>query len=66
MLRRLWSLAVRALAAVALAIIIMLLPPPERFPAWVGQVQVPVVVFLLVCYIGKLLYDTLFYDHYPP
>jgi len=25
---------------------------------------VPVVVFLFICYLGKLLYDTLFYNHY--
>jgi hypothetical protein len=29
-------------------------------------VQMPLTVFLTVCYIGKLLYDTLFYDHYLP
>jgi hypothetical protein len=64
MLRKLLSLAGRVLAAVVLALIIMLLPPPAQFPAWVGQVQVGGAVFFLVCYIGKLLYDTLFYDHY--
>jgi hypothetical protein len=26
----------------------------------------PVVVFILICYLGKTLYDTLFYDHYQP
>jgi hypothetical protein len=66
MLRKLLTLAARIATAVAVAIIIMLLPPPEVLPAWVGVVQSPVVVFLLVCYIGKLLYDTLFFDRYLP
>lgn len=26
----------------------------------------PLIVFLLVCYLGKILLDTLFYDHYRP
>jgi hypothetical protein len=59
-------LLVRVLIALALAVIIMLLPPPQGFPAWVGKVQQPLAAFLLVCYIGKLLYDTLFYDRYLP
>ena len=26
--------------------------------------QVPIAVFSLICYMGKLLIDTFFYDHY--
>jgi hypothetical protein len=26
----------------------------------------PVIIFILVCFIGKTLIDTLFYDHYQP
>jgi hypothetical protein len=26
----------------------------------------PVIIFALVCYLGKILIDTLFYDHYLP
>jgi len=33
---------------------------------WFAYVQVPVVVFVFICYIGKLLMDTFFYDHYQP
>ena len=66
MLRKLGYLVVRAVTAVVLAMTIMLLPPPQGFPGWVGKVQQPLAVFLLICYIGKLLYDTLFYDHYLP
>lgn len=35
-------------------------------PQWFAYVQVPVVVFVLICYIGKLLIDTFFYDRYKP
>ncbi len=31
---------------------------------WFAYVQVPVVVFVFICYIGKLLMDTFFYDRY--
>jgi hypothetical protein len=64
MLRKVIYVAVRVLAATIFAIIVMFLPSPDEFPPWVAKIQQPVIVFLLVCYIGKLLYDTLFYDHY--
>ena len=35
-------------------------------PKWFAYVQVPVVVAVLICYIGKLLIDTFFYDHHKP
>jgi fumarate reductase subunit C len=60
------ALVVRVLAAVALALAVMLLPLPRWTPAWVAYVQVPVVAFLLICCLGKLLYDTLFYNRYRP
>jgi hypothetical protein len=66
MWHRIVQVVIRILLATALAVIVMMLPPPPQWPAWVGNVQSPLVVFLLVCYIGKLLYDTLFYDHYLP
>jgi hypothetical protein len=31
---------------------------------WFAYIQVPLIIFLLVCYIGKLLIDTFFYNHY--
>jgi hypothetical protein len=64
MLHRLWYVAFRILVATGLAIIVMVLPPPSELPAWLDQLWQPVIVFVLICYIGKLLYDTLFYDHY--
>ena len=66
MLRRiLWMLGRLALAT-ALAFVIMALPQPDGFPAWLDAVLMPVVVFLLLCYTGKVLYDTFFYDRYIP
>lgn len=66
MLHRIVLLVVRVLLATGVAVIVMLLPAPPQFPAWVAEVQMPLTVFILVCYTGKLLYDTLFYDHYQP
>ena len=53
-------LLVRALIALLVALAVALAPLPVWSPAWIPWVQVPVAVFLLVCYLGKLLYDTLF------
>lgn len=33
---------------------------------WFAYVQVPVVIVVLIWYIGKLLIDTFFYDRYKP
>ena len=66
MRHRIVQLVVRILLATAVAVTIMLLPTPGQFPAWVAAVQMPLTVFLLVCYLGKLLYDTLFYNRYLP
>ncbi len=66
MLRRLVQAVVRIVLASALAGIIVLLPTPAGLPLWLGNLLVAVVVFVIVCYIGKTLYDTLFYDHYWP
>ena len=35
-------------------------------PKWFAYVQVPVVIFVFLCYVGKLLIDTFFYDRYRP
>ena len=66
MLRRLTQAVVRIVLATALAVIIMALPTPDGLPLWLSNFHVPIVVFLLVCYIGKTLFDTLFYNHYWP
>jgi len=51
--------------ALLIAVALMLFPLPLWTPQWVVWVQVPLAVFLLVCYLGKLLYDTLFYRQLP-
>jgi hypothetical protein len=33
---------------------------------WFAYIQVPVVIFVFLCYVGKLLIDTFFYNHYEP
>ncbi len=63
--RRWWSFAIRVVIALLLAWLLASVPvrfiTPEK---WVAFVQVPIVVFFLVCYLGKVLVDTLFFDHY--
>lgn len=54
----------RAAIAVVVGLLIIVAPLPVWTPHWFAYFQVPVVVFLFVCYLGKLLYDTLFYNHY--
>ena len=61
------SLLARALIATLIAWVLGTLPLPA-IPGykWFAYVQVPVLVFLLICYIGKLLIDTFYQDgHYP-
>jgi hypothetical protein len=40
--------------------------PPESFPGPFQNWKNPIIIFLLVCYIGKTMLDTFFYDHYQP
>jgi hypothetical protein len=68
MMRARWrSLILRAVIASLVAWVLATAPLPV-IPThlWVAFVQVPVVIFFLICYIGKLLIDTFFYDHYRP
>lgn len=48
--------------ALVIALIIALAPLPVWTPAWFTYFQVPAAVALFICYLGKLLYDTLFWD----
>ncbi|MFN8496993.1 MAG: hypothetical protein U0641_03995 [Anaerolineae bacterium] len=64
--RRWLTALVRALLAVLIVLAIAHIPVPQQTPRWVAYGEAPVLVFLLLCYLGKLLYDTLFYDHYHP
>ena len=59
------GLLFRLSAAGALTWFFYIIPPdvfPDPFENWKN----PVIIFLLVCYIGKTLLDTFFYDHYQP
>lgn len=67
MRRRLQSLAIRVTIATLVAWVIATMPLPVIAPErLVAFIQVPIVVFFLICYIGKLLIDTFFYDRYQP
>ncbi len=60
-------LIVRSLIAGIVAWVLATVPVPNVAPYnWVAYVQVPIVIFMLICYIGKLLIDTFFYNHYQP
>ncbi len=67
-MRRHWrSIIGRVIAATLVAWVIASAPLPRvASETWVAYVQVPVVIFLLICYLGKLLIDTFFYNHYEP
>lgn len=61
------SLILRAVVATVIAWVLGTVPLPRVTPqVWFADVQVPIVIFLLICYLGKLLIDTLFYDRYRP
>ncbi len=67
--RRRWARLERLLGEGALGVLlagVLMLAPLGWLGPLVGAVQMPLAVFFLVCFIGKLLYDTLFYDHYWP
>ncbi len=56
----------RALAALAIGFLFILLPLPLETKRQYQLLKDGVVAFLLVVYLGKLLFDTLFYDRYWP
>jgi hypothetical protein len=63
---RLPGLVVKAFFAVALALLCAVAPLAQVLPAGFAQAQVPVVMLILLCFLGKLLIDTFFFDHYRP
>jgi hypothetical protein len=62
---RRWHILLRVVLAGLTALAAIMLPLPGWTPAWLVWVHVPFIVFLFVCYLGKLLYDTLFYPRAP-
>jgi len=66
-MRKHWqSLVLRALIATFIAWVFATVPLPF-IPSykWVAFVQVPIVIFLLICYVGKLIIDTFYHTRYP-
>lgn len=57
---------IRVVLVTLLALVLIYVPLPVVVAQLIGSIRVPAVVILAVCYVGKLLYDTLFYDHYRP
>lgn len=59
------SLILRVLIATLITIVFATVPIPS-IPSykWVAFVQVPIVIFLFICYIGKLIIDSFYYNHY--
>jgi hypothetical protein len=51
----------RSLLAGAVAFLVAVAPLPVWTPDWFLYWQVPAVVFIFVCYIGKLLIDTILF-----
>ena len=49
-----------------MALLCAVAPLAALVPLGVVQAQVPVIMLILLCYLGKLLIDTLFYDHFRP
>lgn len=64
---RLQKLIVQSFIASLIAWILTNVPVAEIAPrTWFAFIQVPLIVFVLLCFIGKLLIDTFFYDRYQP
>lgn len=61
-----WLLFVLKIAAGLALTYLFYIIPPESFPSPFQNWKNPVLVFLLICFIGKTLLDTFFYDHYQP
>ncbi len=56
--------AARAVLASAVLVLALALPLPSDMPWLFHMVYVPLAVLSFIIYIGKLLIDTFFYDHY--
>ena len=59
------ALCRRLLIVLVVATAAALVPLPIWAPPLVIYVHVPVVAFVAVCAMGKVLIDTLFYPRYP-
>ena len=64
--RYLWRLFVRSWTGGVLGVLVALAPLPEEWYPRVLALQTPIGILILLCALGKALYDTLFYDRYQP
>lgn len=64
MAHRWWLALWRAIIASLIVFALAHVPLPTWTPTWVAFAVPGVLVFLLICYLGKVLFDTLFFDHY--
>ena len=63
--RRRWGRLVRrGSVALLVALILALVPCPVWTPEVFTWWQVPVIIVVLICYLGSLLFDTFFFDRY--
>ncbi len=60
--RALLRFGLRLLVSSLVVVLVMFTPRPEALPRWANLVLTGVGAFLAVCFLGKLLYDTFFYD----
>lgn len=65
-MKRLGNLVIKALVAMAMALLCAIAPLAALVPIGIVQAQGPVIMVILLCYLGKLLIDTLFYDRFRP
>jgi uncharacterized membrane protein YhdT len=65
MTHRIVYFAERLLIALGLATALGVAPLPRWTPAMLFNVQIPLIILLLVCYMGKLIIDTFFYNRHP-
>lgn len=54
-----------ALAFIA-NVLYFIVPLPLSLPFWVNPVRWGIGALVAICLVGKLLYDTLFFDRYRP
>lgn len=45
-------------------VVALLVPLPPMLPPWAQLVRVGLAVTVILCTLGKLLYDTLFYNRF--
>jgi hypothetical protein len=65
-LKRFAGLVIKSLVAVAMAVLCAIAPLAALVPVGIVQAQLPVIMLILLCFLGKLLIDTFFYDHFRP